>query len=203
VLSKESPEVQELFDRILACLPLAVKLKATGFRSAGVKYANETDLISGDGAGYYGGRWNPPGIRAVYMSLDPVTATKESYQELAKFGFKDSIKPRVMAGAKLKLRRLLDLTDAKVRRKLRFRLDELTREDWHAIQSGGVESWTQAIGRGCRLAGFEGVIAPSARYRGGKTVVAFPDNLGKGSSIELMLKEELPPHPSDWPKKDA
>ena len=203
MLSKESSEVQELFDRILACLPLAVKLTATGFRSAGVKYANETDLISGDGAGCCGGRWNPRGIKTVYMSLHPVTAIEESYQEFIKFGFKDNIRPRVMAGARLKLRCLLDLTDAKVRRKLEVGLKELKREDWHAIQSGGDESWTQAIGRGCRLAGFEGVIAPSARHRGGKNVVAFPDNLGKDSSIELMLKEELPPHPSDWPKKHA
>jgi len=53
-LCKESPEVQELFDRILDCLPLALKLTAVGLRSAGVKYANESDLTSGDGAGYYG-----------------------------------------------------------------------------------------------------------------------------------------------------
>lgn len=176
------------------------KLTDTGFRSAGVKYANENDLISGDGAGKYGGRWNPPGIRAIYMSLDPVTATKESYQEFIKFGFKDNnIRPRVMVGAKLKLRRLLDLTDTKVRRKLGFRLDELTEGNGHAIQSGGEESRTQAIGRGCRSAGFEGLIVPSVRNRLGKNVAVFPDNLGNGSSIEPMAKEELPPHPSDWP----
>ncbi len=192
-MSKESPEVQELFDRILDCLPLAVKLTASGFRSAEVKYANETDLISGDGAGFWGCRWNPRGIRAVYMSLDPVTATEESYQEFIKFGFKvKNIKPRVMAGARLELRCLLDLTDAKVRRKLKFSSKELKEEDWRAIQSAGDESWTQAIGRGCRFAGFEGLIAPSARHRGGKNVVVFPDKLPEGSFIELMAPEELP-----------
>lgn len=200
-MTEESPEVQDLFDRISDCLPQAVKLTAFGFRSTGVKYANEIDVTSGDGAAYYGGRWNPPGIKAVYMSLDPVTATKESYQEFIKFGFKaDNIRPRVMAGAKLKLRRLLDLTDATVRRKLGFRLDELTEEDWRAIQSAGEESWSQAIGRGCRSAGFEGLIVPSARNRRGKNVVVFPDKLDTRSSVELMAKEELPPHPSDWPK---
>lgn len=147
-MSTESPEAQELFDLIVECLPLAIELDTAAFRSTGVKYANEADLISGDGAGYYGGRWNPPGIRAIYASLDPVTATKECYQEFDKYGFKKSdIRPRVMAGARLKLSHLLDLTDAKIRRKLGFRLSELTQEDWHAIQSGGEESWTQAIGR--------------------------------------------------------
>ena len=200
-MCKESPEVQELFDRILDCLPLALKLTAVGLRSAGVKYANESDLTSGDGAGYYGGRWNPPGIKAVYMSLDPITATKESYQEFTKFGFEtNSIRPRVIVGVKLKLRRLLDLTDARVRRRLGFRLDELMEEDWHSIQCAGDESWTQAIGRGCRSAGFEGLIVHSARNRRGKNVVAFPDKLDKGSVIELLAKEELPPHPSDWPE---
>jgi len=104
-LGKEFLKVSELLDRIRDCLPRAVKLAETGFRSAGVRYANESDFVSGDGAAYYGGRWNPPGMKAVYMSLDPFTATKESYQEFAKFGFKDNIKPRVLAGARLKLRR--------------------------------------------------------------------------------------------------
>ena len=105
-----------------------------------------------------------------------------------------------MAGVKLNVKRLLDLTDAGIRRKLGFRLDELTGEHWHAIQSGGEESWTQAIGRGALAAGFEGVLAPSARDRRGTNVVIFPDNLESTSSVELMAKDELPPHPSDWPK---
>jgi len=94
----------------------------------------------------------------------------------------------------------LDLTDANVLGKLGFGLDELMEEDWHAIQSGGQESWTQAIARGCRSVGFEGLIAQSARDRRGRNVVIFPDKLRKGSSIELVTKEDLPPHPSGWPK---
>jgi len=200
-LGRESPEVQGLFDLIAECLPLAIGLDATVFRSAGVKYANERDFISGEGAGYNGGRWNRPGIKAVYASLDLVTAAKESFQEFAKYGFKITyIQPRVMAGARVKVHRLLDLSDAKIRRKLGFRLDELTREDWAAIQSGGEESWTQAIGRGCRVTGFEGLLAPSARHRPGKNVVVFPDKLDSDSSVELIAQDELPPHPSKWTK---
>ena len=137
------------------------------------------------------------------MSLHPPTATEESYREFIKFGFKDNVRPRVMTGAKLKFRCLLDLTDAKVRRKLGFSLKELNEEDWHGIQIAGQESWTQAIGRGCRLAGFEGLIAPSARHRGGKNVVIFPDKLAGSSYIKPIAPEELPPHPSDWPSKHA
>lgn len=196
----ELPEVQDLFERIATCAARAVKLKATAFRSAGVKYANEDDLISGRGASYNGGRWNPAGVRAIYASLDPVTAVKEIYQEFLKYGFAvQAIRPRVMAGVKLNVNRLLDLTDVRIRKKLGFTLTELTGEDWHAIQNGGEESWTQAIGRGALLARFEGLLAPSARNRSGRNVVIFPDNLGSTSTVELIAKEELPPHPSDWP----
>jgi RES domain-containing protein len=145
----EREEVRDLFDRIADCMPLAAKLKASALRSVGVKYANEGDLISGDGASYNGGRWNPRGVRAIYASLDPVTAVKESYQEFLKYGFTASnIRPRVMAGIRVNVRRLLDLTDARIRRRLGFTLGELTGEDWHSIQSAGGESWTQAIGEG-------------------------------------------------------
>ncbi|MEE8452885.1 MAG: RES family NAD+ phosphorylase, partial [Thermoguttaceae bacterium] len=203
-MSRESPEVQGLFDLIAECLPLAVELDAPVFRSAGVKYANEKDFVSGEGAGYNGGRWNPPGIKAIYASLDPVTAVKESFQEFAKYGFKSTdIKPRVIAGAKVNVRRLLDLTDARIRRKLGFPLDELTQEDWAAIQNAGEESWTQAIGRGCRAAGFEGLLAPSARHRPGKNVVVFPDKLDSDSSVDLIAPDELPPHPSQWARQPA
>jgi len=200
-LPKEPPEVQELFDRIAACLPLGVPLDAPGFRSVGVLYANEGDLISGEGAAYYGGRWNPPGIQAVYASLDPVTATRESFQEFIKYGFKpDNIRPRVMVGVKLKLRCLLDLRSPSVRRKVGFRLDDLLQEDWHGIQSAGQEAWTQAIGRGCGLAGFEGLLVPSVTEGRGANVVVFPDRLRPESSIEPIGADELPPHPSKWPR---
>ena len=199
-MSSEPDEVQALFDRIAACLPRAVKLRASALRSAGVKYANSRDLIAGDGASYYGGRWNPPGVKAIYASLDPETAVKEAYQEFVDYGFTaQQIRPRVFAGVRLNVKRLLDLTDAGIRRRLGFRLDELTGEDWRGIQSGGEQSWTQVIGRGALLAGFEGLLVPSARNRHGMNVVIFPDNLASTSTANLMAKDDLPPHPSDWP----
>lgn len=198
-MAPDSDEVVELFERIADCLSRAVSLNSSAFRSVGVRYANESDLLSGEGAACFGGRWNPPGIRAIYTSLDPVTAAKESYQEFARYGFRESeIRPRVFAGIKLKLNRLLDLTDPGIRRRLGFRLADLTQENWRAIQAGGEESWTQAIGRGALTAQFEGLIAPSAIDRHGKNVIVFPNKLTSGSQVETMAKDELPPHPSAW-----
>ena len=77
--------------------------------------------FDGEGARLYGGRWNPPGVKAIYASSDPVTAVRESYQEFMKYGFsQQDIKPRVMAGIELQLDCLLDLSETKIRRKIGF-----------------------------------------------------------------------------------
>jgi len=48
--------------RILKLRPL----KDIFYRSTTTKYADDTDLITGEGSRLHGGRWNPPGIAAVY-----------------------------------------------------------------------------------------------------------------------------------------
>lgn len=197
--TKEPPEVVQLFDRIAELLPRAIILDETIVRSTGTKYANEDDFLSGQGAARHGGRWNRRGIRAVYASLDIITATYEAYQSFLDYGFALSgIRPRVTAGAWAKLSTVLDLTDSAIRRKVRFTLTELLDEDWEAIQASGDESWTQAIGRGCREAGFEGILVPSARHRSGKNIVIFPERLATGSTLEPLSPRDLPPHSSGW-----
>jgi hypothetical protein len=70
-MSISTDDDKKLFDRISNCLQKAQSIHTSAFRSAGVRYANEGDIVSGEGASYYGGRWNPVGIKAIYMSLDP------------------------------------------------------------------------------------------------------------------------------------
>lgn len=193
-MTKESEDVQDLFDRIAACKKRAVAFNATGFRSVGTRYANETDLLSGLGAAGSGGRWNRRGLVAIYASLDPVTAVKESYQEFLEAGFlPQTIRPRVLVGLTIQLSHVLDLTDSRVRRSLGFTVNDLVTEDWSAIQESGQEAWTQALARGAATAGFEAIVVPSARHPGGKNVVVFPQNLSAGSTVQAMAKEDLPP----------
>jgi RES domain-containing protein len=197
---KDPPEVVELFRQIAELLPRAITLNEIIVRSAGTRYANEDDFLSGRGAASHGGRWNRRGVRAVYASLDIITATYEAYQNFLDFGFSlSAIRPRVTAGASVKLGTVLNLTDSAIRRKIGFTLTELLDEDWEAIQARGEESWTQAIGRGCCQAGFESILVPSARHHGGTNIVVFPDRLAAGSMLELLAPDDLPPHPSDWP----
>jgi RES domain-containing protein len=40
--------------------------------------------LSGDGAAVHGGRFNPKGTPALYLSLDPMTAIKEAAQGFAR-----------------------------------------------------------------------------------------------------------------------
>lgn len=197
-MSTEPEDVQDLFRRIAALMPRAVKFHGAAFRSSGVKYANEGDLLSGDGAARYGGRWNPRGVSAVYASLDPVTAVKESYHEFLEYGFAGAtIRPRVFVGMKVDLECVLDLTQARIRRSLGYTVSDLVTEDWRAIQAAGEESWTQAIGRGAVAAGFEALVAPSARNRTGKILVAFPSNLKTAHAVRLIAADELPRHSHD------
>ena len=121
-----------------------------------------------------------------------MTATQEAYQNFIVYGLSLSgIRPRVTAGAEVSLVKILDLTDASVRRKLGFSREDLVDEDWRAIQAAGEESWTQAIGRGCYEAGFEGILVPSARNRKGKNIVVFPKSLSKSSKLRMIAADEL------------
>ena len=163
-----------------------------------MKYANESDLVTGAGSAIHGGRWNPRGLRAIYGSLDVITAVKESYQLLAAFGFTGGVKPRVIAGAQVKVRRVLDLKDAQTLEQLGFTERDLVEEDWRSIQFSGQESWTQAIAKAAVKAGFEAVRAPSAQNSEGVNFVIYPDHLLKGSFVLAAHPHELPPHPSRW-----
>jgi RES domain-containing protein len=194
---ESEPGVQELFDAIASCVRNAVALDEVVYRSASVRFANAVDFLSGAGAAAFGGRWNPRGIEAVYASLSIQTATSEAYQNILKHGFSaSSIRPRVFAGAQARLQALLDLTDARIRKRLGFSLAELLDEDWLGIQEESEESWTQAVGRGAYLAGFEGLIVPSSQDRpDGKNIVIFPDRLRRGSKIVILGQRELPAHP--------
>lgn len=195
-MSTERDAVEDLFRRIAACAPRAVELRCAAFRSAGVKYAHEGDLLSGDGAARYGGRWNPRGVGAIYASLDPVTAVKESYQDFLEYGFaRATIRPRVFVGLKVDLKCVLDLTQPRIRRALGYTISDLVTEDWRAIQAAGEESWSQAIGRGAVAARFEALLAPSARNRTGKILVAFPSNLRTAHAVRVIAADELPRHP--------
>jgi RES domain-containing protein len=189
----DSPEVLELFDAIAPFFPDAEGFDGVIVRSVSIKFATEEEFFSGAGAAKSGGRWNSVGMLATYASLDVVTATKEAYQTILKFGFSmTSISPRVTAAAKVRLGSVLDLTHDAVLNAIGFSIEDLINEDWRSIQSVGEESWTQAIGRAAIQCGFEAILVPSAQHDEGRNIVIFPQNIAKTSKITVLHAGQLP-----------
>ena len=62
----DPPEVIALFEAIASLLPDAKGFVGVVIRSVATQYANKNDFFSGDGAAKSGGRWNRPGISAIY-----------------------------------------------------------------------------------------------------------------------------------------
>ena len=73
------PTLEQLKTRLTKLPPQAISFAGVGYRSSTPKYANETDLLTGEGSKRNGGRWNPAGIPVVYLSLTPETAMAETF----------------------------------------------------------------------------------------------------------------------------
>jgi RES domain-containing protein len=68
-----------------------------------IRYQREP--FSGEGARLHGGRWNPPGVAALYLGTDHATAIAEFYQSLAR--------PGTLAPYRLDATAIADLTDGR------------------------------------------------------------------------------------------
>ncbi|MEX2286844.1 MAG: RES family NAD+ phosphorylase [Planctomycetaceae bacterium] len=165
----------------------AQSLELTAYRSTSPKYANEQDLVTGEGSRQYGGRWNPPGIAAIYSSLTPETAMAEAIAHARYYGFPvQSIMPRTFVAISFKLQRVLDISDAKLRRKLGISKAKLVKTDWRAAKDAGQSPVTQAVGQAAFDAGIEALIVPSAVVPTERNLVVFPGCLLDGSSMTVL-----------------
>ncbi len=161
----------------------------TLFRFQTVEFPTPEDVLSGAGARQRGGRWNPPGVPALYGSTTDATALEESKANDRYAGLLNR-SPRLVVAVEARLARVLDFTSASVRRQLGVTLTELTAEDWRKLLESGRESFTQALGRAAFQAGAGGILARSAAAAGVNGVV-FPGNLGKGESLAVVEGEKL------------
>jgi RES domain-containing protein len=166
--------------------------RGIGFRSVVPRYANSRDMISGVGAFRGGGRWNPPGVHAVYASLEPGLSVDEAMGVVfSDRGFSVSdVRPRVVAGVRCQLDAVIDLSsDSTVTPWLK--LDELLSEDWNTANANSHESSSQAFGRAVSEVS-EALLVPSAR-RVGNNLIIYPKSLRASSILEIEHQEELPP----------
>jgi len=161
------------------------------FRSVSPQYARPGDILSGYGSYQAGGRWNAPGIYAIYGSLEPGLAADESFNFLLQhFGWQNrDIPPRMLVGIRASLRVVLDLTDPAHVHTL-LDLEELLLEDWRKTNGERKESRSQALGRAVTdLA--EGILTPS-RIRNGKNLVIYPRRLKSGARSKFWARINCP-----------
>jgi RES domain-containing protein len=111
--------------------------------------------LSGDGAAVHGGRFNPKGTPALYLSLDPMTAIKEAAQ-----GFAHKFEPYVLCTYEIDCEDVIDLRDEQERRAAGVGIDELTCP-WFAEAAAGRQPTSWLLARELIANGSAGLVAPS------------------------------------------
>jgi RES domain-containing protein len=167
------PRFAELRDQLRAHSDWFTPWAGTLFRFHTVDYPKARDVLSGKGAAWRGGRWNPPGLPTIYGSTTDGTALEEGRATDRYYGVVTK-SPRLLVTIEAQLTRVLDLTDPDVRRALHLTLAELAAEDWRRLSDAGKESFTQVLGRAVAETGGSGLLARSAAVKRGVNMAIFP-----------------------------
>jgi len=143
--------------------------------------------LSGAGARFQGGRWNPPqSFATLYFGLERETVIAEFERLAARSGLAPGdFLPRRFYRYAVRLERLVDLRDPAARAALAITGTDLASKDL---------STCQAIGEAGHRLGYEGILAPSAAGHG--TVLAiFSDRLRSDSHVTDLdyVTWEAPP----------
>lgn len=140
--------------------------------------------LSGEGAARHGGRWNPPGVKALYLSLEIETAFAEYQQELG-------TRPGVFVAYDVERAMALDLRQAEGRATAGLEAEDLL-APWKEI--AWVRGRTPASWAACeRLVGeVDGLIAPSVQREGGANLILWRWNDAGGPRVTYHdPKDEL------------
>lgn len=188
------PETDSLRKGMLRCGRHIERFEMTIYRAVGYRYANQSDILTGTGARLHGARWNPPhAFRAVYGSLNPFAALAETGAIQSRFGIPFSQRtPLVMVAVGATLKRVLNLNDGQVRRRLGVSRERMLAAEWERSQRNGQEALTQAIGRLAFEWGLEGLLVPSVQLKKEVNLVIFPENLDSKSALRIVNREALP-----------
>jgi len=148
---------------------------------------------SGAGAAADGGRFNRPGVEALYLSRSPQSALEE-YRQGASI-----TPPATLAAYRVTLGDVVDLSEG-------FDPDgwESSWSEWNCewrqiarINKKAPPSWKLADE--VISAGLRGILFPSLRHAGGTNLVVYPANLVAGDSVVVHDPDgRLPRDQSSW-----
>jgi RES domain-containing protein len=120
--------------------------------------------LTGEGAARHGGRHNPPGLPALYLSEDLLTAIAEYEQELG-------IRPGTFCAYELEVAGIVDLMADAIRKRLGLTLDDLLGPWKEIVLVRGQQPLTWALAQRLLAEGCAGVRAPSAMFGAGINIV--------------------------------
>ncbi|MGH9380403.1 MAG: RES family NAD+ phosphorylase [Thermoanaerobaculia bacterium] len=148
---------------------------------------------SGAGAAKAGGRFNRPGIEALYLSLEDVTALRE-YQQTSPL-----LPPCTICSYRIAIGGAVDLS--KLHEGPPW--DDLWHDwatDWrHYAFDLHIEPPSWVLGDIVRDARHPGIVFPSLVHPSGTNLVLFPDLLSAGDHVEVYdLDHRLPKDQSSW-----
>lgn len=147
--------------------------------------------LSGEGAARFGGRWNPPGMPAIYAARELSTAWAEYNQ-----GFVQH--PALIARLELSGARLADLTDEAVLAELSVK-PAIHRCEWRDAMDNGRVPQTHALARRLLRRGWHGVVYPSFMSPGGRCVALWRWNKKGAPRLDVIDPEHrLPKSPASW-----
>lgn len=155
-------------------------LRCPLWRMLTIRYQREP--FSGEVARLHGGRWNPPGVAALYLGTDHATAIAEFYQGLAR--------PGTLAPYRLDATAIADLTNGQGRA-CDDNVAQAMTAPWKSIaevEGGLPPSW--ALAAKLIADGSQGALVPSAQNPGGTVLVLWHwrrmGTAGEGAQLELL-----------------
>ena len=158
-------------------MPPTIRLRGRFWRMLAPKWAHQP--LSGEGAALRGGRFNPPGMKALYMSEDFVTAVAEYEQELG-------IRPGTLCAYEVDMSGIVDLCDQATRLAAGVDLADLHCPWKHIalVLRERPPSWDLAT----RLAqrGAAGIRVPSMRHPEGRNLVLWRWNDSPERRVEVL-----------------
>jgi RES domain-containing protein len=192
----EKFEVPEEFEDSLSLelgevLPTLVQLQQRCWRILAPKWAY--DPLSGKGAARFGGRFNPKGTPALYLSEEIDTAFADYQQDLL-------VRPGTFCAYQLDVVGIMDLCNSATQAAIRVD-EQILLYPWKEIllvQKHQPPTWDLVV-QLLKL-GVTGVRVPSAQKQGGVNLVLWRWNDDPSRRVRVLdPKRELPSNQDSWP----